>query len=154
MSTIRLGILGAGIMGRRFAAAAASSGRFTIAAVGDADPILADALAGEHAAVAAGGIDELFGASMDAVYIALPHHLHVAACLAGADAGVHVLVDKPLCTTPDDAERILAAANGSPAVWGVGFSYRFRSEWRRIRDLVVGGAIGDPYFVTDLIVEA
>lgn len=155
MTQLRLGVLGAGIMGRRFAKAAADSGRFRIVAVADADPAAAAAVADHYGATASGGIGELFaGPALDAVYIGLPHHLHVAACTAAAAAGVHVLIDKPLCTTLEDAEQILGAAQGSAAVWGVGFSYRFRSDWRRVRQLVAAGAIGAPYFLTDVIVEA
>lgn len=155
MTEIGLGVLGAGIMGKRFAKAAAESGRFTIGAVADANHDAATRLAEEYGATASGGIGELFDSSaIDAVYIALPHHLHLSACLAAAEAGVHVLIDKPLCTTLDDAERILTAAKDSPAVWGVGFSYRFRSDWRRVQELVASGAIGNPYFVTDVIAEA
>lgn len=155
MTGIRLGVLGAGIMGERLARAAVGTGRFTVTAVADTDLDRARELAGRYAASAHAGIEELFtAADIDAVYIALPHHLHRPACLAAAAAGVHVLVDKPLCATVEDADQILAAAKDSPAVWMVGFSYRFRSEWRRTHSLVSSGAIGTPYFVSDVVVEA
>ena len=152
---IRLGILGAGIMGRRIAAAAVDTGRFDVTSVADANLDRATELSGAYGAAGYRTMEELFaGPRIDAVYIGLPHHLHLPACLAAARSGVHVLVDKPLCNTQDEADQIDAAAAHSAKVWMVGFSYRFRSEWRRAHEAVKSGAIGKPYFVSDVVVEA
>jgi predicted dehydrogenase len=155
VSALRLGVLGAGLMGQRIAEAAAGTGRFTVAAVADIDKVRADGLASQFGADSFGGVDELLARSdLDAVYIGLPHHQHLAACLAAAEADLHVLIDKPLCNTLDEAQQILAAASASSRVWMLGFSYRFRSEWRRAQAAIAAGAIGKPYFVSDVVVEA
>lgn len=155
MDTIRLGILGAGIMGERIAASALATGRFSVAAVADADLTRAEALAAQYGARPYGGIGELYTAgAIDAVYIGLPHHLHLEACLGAAGADVHALIDKPLCNTLDEGAQITAAASGSPRVWMMGLSYRFRPEWRRIAGIIASGAIGRSYFVSDVVIEA
>jgi predicted dehydrogenase len=155
VSGIRLGVLGAGIMGQRVAQAARDSGRFTVTAVADVDPARADALAAQFGATAFPDADRLLaGMPVDAVYIGLPHHLHLPACLAAGVADVHVLVDKPLCNTLREAEQIQAVAKASGRAWVVGFSYRFRSEWRRAQEVIASGEIGEPYFVVDVITEA
>lgn len=152
---IRLGVLGAGIMGQRVAQAARDSGRFTVTAVADIDGSRADALAAEFGATAFPDVDRLLaGGPVDAVYVGLPHQLHLPACLAAGAADVHVLVDKPLCNTLDEAEQIQAVAEVSGRAWVVGFSYRFRSEWRRAHQVIASGEIGEPYFVVDVITEA
>jgi len=142
-------------MGQRVAQAARASGRFTVTAVADVDAGRADALAAEFGAAAYPDVDGLLaGTSVDAVYVGLPHHLHLPACLAAGRADVHVLVDKPLCNTLDEAEQIRAVAEASKRAWIVGFSYRFRSEWRRAQEVIASGEIGEPYFVVDVITEA
>ncbi|RNL62533.1 gfo/Idh/MocA family oxidoreductase [Nocardioides marmoriginsengisoli] len=154
-TTIRLGVLGAGIMGRRVAAAAVGTGRFEVVAVADADRVRAESLAGEYGASAHGGVADLCAVpDLDAVYVGLPHALHLEACAAAAAAGVHVLVDKPLCTTAAEADRIGALAAASDRVWMVGFSYRYRAEWQRAQQIIAGGELGLPYFVLDTAIEA
>lgn len=155
MNKIRLGIVGAGIMGRRVAEAAVRTLRFEVAAVADSDLDRANSLAAEFGASSYASVRALCAAGeVDAVYVALPHHLHLEACLAAAEADLHVLVDKPLCNTVEEADQIGDVAAASTKVWMVGFSYRFRAEWQRAEALVTAGEIGVPYFVSDTAFEA
>jgi predicted dehydrogenase len=152
---VRLGVIGAGIMGDRVARAAAALDDYKVTAVADADPARAGALAGDLGAAAFQDAEALLSAGLtDAVYIGVPHRLHLPVCLQAAAARMHVLVDKPLCNTEAEAEAIEAAALSSGATWMVGFSYRFRAEWRRARELVAAGRIGEPVAITDVIAEA
>jgi predicted dehydrogenase len=152
---VRLGIIGAGIMGDRVARTAAALGSYRVTAIADADSARAGALAGELGAAAFPNARSLLSAGLtDAVYIGVPHHLHLPVCLEAAAARMHVLVDKPLCNTEAEAEAIEGAALSSGATWMVGFSYRFRAEWRRARELVAAGRIGEPLAITDVIAEA
>lgn len=155
MRQIRLGILGAGIMGRHVARTANALDRYDVTAVADIDRRQSSMVAQEAGAEAFGDAGELLAAGVtDAVYIGLPHHLHLRACLQATAAGMHGLIDKPLCNTDDEARLIEAAARDSGTTWMVGFSYRFRAEWRRARVLVSAGEIGEPVAVTDVIAEA
>jgi predicted dehydrogenase len=79
---------------------------------------------------------------IDAVVIATPHHLHAQEALAAADAGKHVLVEKPMATTLDDCDRMLAAFEERNLVLSVGYHQRFRESNWRMRELVQSGAIG------------
>jgi predicted dehydrogenase len=155
MPPIRLGILGAGIMGGHVARAASALDRYEVTAVADTDLDLAGSVAHEARAAAFGGGGELLAAGVaDAVYVGLPHHLHLPACLQATAAGVHGLIDKPLCNTDEEAQLMETAAGDSGTTWMVGFGYRFRAEWRRARALVADGEIGEPVAVTDVIAEA
>lgn len=152
---VRLGVIGAGIMGDAVARSASVLPGFAVTAVADTDVARATALAEELGAVAFPDFTALLSSGLvDAVYIGVPHHLHLAACLEAASARVHVLVDKPLCNTEDEAEAIESAARESGTTWMVGLSYRFRAEWRRARDLIAAGRIGEPVAVFDVITEA
>jgi predicted dehydrogenase len=155
MLPIKLAVLGGGIMGRQIAEAALRTGRFEIAAVAETDAGRAETFARQLGGHAFTDVATLFAeAQVDAAYVALPHDLHLAACEAGAAAGVHMLIDKPLCNTMVEARRISELAARSGRVWMTGLSYRFRAEWRRAAEIVRSGELGDVYFVSDVIAES
>lgn len=154
-SVVRLGIIGAGIMGESVARTASSLEAFTVTAIADTDFARAGVLAEELGAVAFPDFTALLSSGLtDAVYIGVPHHLHLITCLQAATVGMHVLVDKPLCNTEEEAEAIESAALSSGTTWMVGFSYRFRAEWQRARELFTAGRIGEPVAAIDVIAEA
>lgn len=153
--TLRLGIVGAGAMGAKVAAAAAQLDDVVLTAVADRDVARAQALAAPQDAAAVATLDELAAlGTVDGVYIALPHDQHRDACVAAARAGLHILIDKPLCNTDAEAAAIIAARDDAGIRVMVGFSYRFRAEWMQARDLISAGVIGDVEFISDTIIEA
>jgi predicted dehydrogenase len=155
MTTVRLGVVGAGAMGSRIAAAAAGSGRFEVVAVADIDPARRLHLARTLGAAPFDDVATLLGAgSVDALALVLPPTLNVGACRQAAAAGVHVMVDKPLATSTADGAEIAALADASSTAWMVGFSYRFRAEWQRAREVIATGRLGAPFLVTDIIIES
>ncbi|MFG2045757.1 Gfo/Idh/MocA family protein [Dactylosporangium sp. NPDC048998] len=152
---IRLGIVGAGIMGAKVAQTVGRLPGVRLTAVADPVRERAGALASRYGGTAFDGYPELLGSgSVDAVYLGLPHEGHVDACVHASGQGVHVLIDKPLCNSVEEADRIIAARDASGTVLMVGFSYRFRAEWLAARRLVADGVIGEPVSVTDVIAEA
>ncbi|MFI2713883.1 Gfo/Idh/MocA family protein [Micromonospora sp. NPDC018662] len=152
---LRLGIIGAGIMGVRVADTVRRLPGVAVTAVADQRPEQAARVAAGCGATAVGDYAELLRSGLvDAVYVGLPHRRHAAACVAAAEHGVHVLIDKPLCTTVAEAEQIVAARDRSGVALMVGFSYRFRAEWMRARQAVADGLIGTPEYVSDVIAEA
>lgn len=151
--TLRLAVVGAGIMGQKVATAAAGLGDAVVTAVVDPDAGRASALASEHGAAVFADLPALVAAGVaDAAYVGVPHALHEEACTTALRAGLHVLVDKPLCNERAEADAILAA-RGS-AILMVGFSYRFRAEWLAAHEALRAGRIGTPRLVVDTIVEA
>lgn len=79
---------------------------------------------------------------VDAVWVCSPNHLHAAQVAQCAAAGKHVLVEKPLAVGRAAAEEAAAAARRSGVVLQVDCQHRFRPAHLRIRELVLGGAIG------------
>ncbi|MDP3209745.1 MAG: Gfo/Idh/MocA family oxidoreductase, partial [Rhodoglobus sp.] len=150
-----LGIVGAGVMGVKVAAAAERIDGVTVTAVADADLGRAERLAAEYGARGCLNLAELVALdAVDAVYIALPHDLHVAACLESAAAGLHVLIDKPMCNTAEEARAIIEARDAAGIQLMVGFSYRYRAEWNRARELIASGALGTIRLVVDTLIES
>lgn len=140
-------------MGARFGEAAQAMDSFTVTGVVDQQADRASALAARLGAQPFGSIEQLAG-QVDAVYIGVPHDQHLASCLAAAAAGIHVLIDKPLCNTAAEARAIGDAAQAAGIRVMVGFSYRYRAEWVRAAQLVAEGVIGRPRLVIDTLIEA
>ena len=109
---IRIGIIGAGSIAEpHLDGYLRAPDAVEVTAVADIDPTHARKLADR-----AGGARDfadyremLTSSLVDAVDICLPHHLHADAIVAAAEAGKHVLCEKPLCLTVDEARRIQQA---------------------------------------------
>ncbi len=81
---------------------------------------------------------------VDAVLLATPHPAHVDPALAALDAGLHVLVEKPLAAHIRDAERMIAAHRGRERqMFGVMFQLRAEPRYQHIRQLLNQGELGE-----------
>ena len=108
-----MGIIGCGWAGSLHAAAIQKlRAKIHLAAACDRIPQKAEALAGTYgiAAHASDYAGILNRETLDAVSLCLPHHLHAEAAIRAAEAGLHVLVEKPLSATLEEADRMIEAA--------------------------------------------
>ena len=108
---IRVGLIGGGgIADAHIRGYSACADTLIPAGVADVVPEVATRRAAELDCAAYTDYREMIeSAELDAVDVCLPHHLHADAIVTAADAGRHVLSEKPLCLTLDEAERIRAA---------------------------------------------
>jgi len=83
------------------------------------------------------------GDGIEAVAIVTPNHLHARIARDCLDAGLHVLCDKPLATTLDDAHALAQAARAAGCLFGVTYTYSGYPLVRHARDLVATGALGE-----------
>jgi predicted dehydrogenase len=81
--------------------------------------------------------------AIDAVYIPLPNHLHARWTIAAAQAGKHVLCEKPLALSAREAQTMIDAAKAAGVTLMEAFMYRFHPTWRKVRELCASGAIGE-----------
>ena len=134
----RIVIVGAGrITADSHLPAALAAPGVEIGALVDADPERARSLAraaGVDTRVASSLSDVLDGA--DAVIVATPNDSHAALAITCLEAGVHVLIEKPLATTVADAEAVARAAEASGCVAAVGFCTRFQDSVQLMGELL------------------
>jgi predicted dehydrogenase len=147
MRTIRWGVIGTGKIGLTKTIPAMQRGKHcSIDAIASRDLEKARAAAGPLGIPKAyGSYDALLAdADIDAVYIALPNHLHVPWSIKAIEAGKHVLCEKPIGLDAAEAEQLAAAAEGHPHLKVMeAFMYRQHPQWQRAAELVRTGAIGE-----------
>jgi len=85
--------------------------------------------------------DMLTDAEIDIVYNPLPNHLHVPLSLTALEAGKHVLCEKPIAMTAEEAEKLLGRPE-KPYLMEA-FMVRFHPQWLRAREIVQSGEIGE-----------
>lgn len=139
------GILTTGLIARKFAADLPQSQTGRFVAVGarslaDARKFAADFGGGN----AHGSYEALLAdPAVQAVYIATPHPWHAEWAIKAAQAGKHVLCEKPLTMNLADTERVIAAARQHRVLLLEAYMYRFHPQTRKVVELVRDGAIGD-----------
>ncbi len=80
---------------------------------------------------------------IDAVYIPLPNHLHKEWTIRAAEAGKHVLCEKPAALTVQEIEEMVSACRKNKVVFMEAFAFRHHPEWRRLREVIDSGQIGE-----------
>ncbi|MDB6092738.1 MAG: putative dehydrogenase [Verrucomicrobia bacterium] len=142
MTKIRFGILGSGYMGRTHAEAILRLGD-QAALVAVAGGSRAPGLAQRYGIAVEPTAEALIArGDVDAVIVTTPHHLHTDATVLALKSGKHVLVEKPLATSVEDCDRMIAASIGAKRVLATGYHQRFRPNNSETRRLIQSGAIG------------
>jgi predicted dehydrogenase len=85
---------------------------------------------------------------LDAVVVATPGSLHAAPVIAALGRGLHVLCEKPMAVSIEDANRMIAAADRSGKILQMDQQYRLRRNSTRLKELVAAGEIGAVRFVS------
>lgn len=142
---LRWGILGTGRIAGVFArgVAACASGR--VVAAGSRSPEAARAFAEEHGVPRAHGSYEalLADPEVDAVYVATPHPRHAEWVVKAAEAGKHILCEKPMGMNRAEGETMVAAARRRGVVLMEAFMYRCHPQTAKVAELVRSGALGE-----------
>lgn len=124
MSRLRTAVVGVGYLGRFHAQKYAAHPDCELIAVVDTNQTQAQQVAAELGCEALDQIEPLLG-RVDAVSVATPTRLHHSVALMLLQAGLHVLIEKPMTVTVDEAEALVAAAKAQQCVLQVGHLERF-----------------------------
>lgn len=87
---------------------------------------------------------------IDAVYVALPNHLHPDYTIRAANAGIHVLCEKPMALTSRECERMIRAADRNNVRLMIAYRLHFEQANLEAIELVMKGAIGEPRLLSSL----
>ncbi len=127
--TVRVGVVGGGLVAQaeHLPYLSALRDRFTLTALAEPSATVREALGARYSIA---GLYEdyrslLDAGSVDAIVICSPAGTHAEVVLAALDAGVHVFVEKPMCITLEDADRIIAARDRAARVVQVGTMKRY-----------------------------
>ncbi len=142
---LRGAVLGLGMIGRHHARLLQGSPR--VAFAGAVDPSGDRFGAVQDPSLVLGSLDELLRTPPDFAVVAVPTEEHVAAAGALAAAGVHVLVEKPLAASADEAQAIIDACAAAGVHGAVGHVERFNPALLEMRRRVQDGQVGQVFLI-------
>ncbi len=138
------GIIGTGTIARRFALGLAESKTGKLAAIGSRTPGSAKKFAAEFPATAHASYDALLAdPQVEAVYVSTPHPMHAEWAIKAADAGKHVLCEKPLTINLVQAKTVIEAAKRNNVFLMEALMYRCHPQTIKLVELIRDKVIGD-----------
>ena len=143
---IRFGVLGAAKIARTKVVPAMQLGQYTeVTAIASRDAAKAKAAAAELGiAKSYGSYEELLAdPDIDAIYNPLPNHLHVPWSARAAEAGKHVLCEKPLALNSDEIRSLIAVRDRTGVKMSEAYMVLTHPQWLRAREIVRSGEIGE-----------
>jgi predicted dehydrogenase len=149
MTRVRIGLIGGGgIADAHIRGYRAFAETVLPAGVADAVPEVAQRRAAELGVHAYTDYEQMIAqVELDAVDICLPHHLHADAIVIAAEAGLHVLCEKPICLTGAEAETVRAAVQQNGVTLMCAHNQLFLPTVAKAMELLAGGTLGRLYEV-------
>ncbi|MBO9589610.1 aldo/keto reductase [Devosia sp.] len=141
---IRWGIIGPGSIAKAFRGGVNGSKHGVLAAIATRDPSKPSLAADFPGVRVVNGYDALLAdKEIDAVYIAVPHTGHAEWAIKAAEAGKHVLIEKPLALSAHEIDAVFHAHKKAGTFAGEAFMYRLHPQVKQLLDLIKSGAIGE-----------
>lgn len=139
---MRIGVVGAGVIGRLRAQSIREHPATRLAAVFDPSAAAAAKATADSGAPSLTTLASFLEVDMDAVVVSSPVHVHEEACLGAIARGRHILCEKPMSNTAASCRRIVDAALKADRVLAVGFNIRYYPAIRFVKDTIDSGRIG------------
>ncbi len=149
-SPLRIGMLGTARIARQFALGVAPSTDIKVVAIASRDAAKAAAFSAElGVAQSFGSYDALLSAAdVDAIYIPLPNTMHAEWAIKAAEAGKHVLCEKPLAMSPIEAHSMFVAARRNGVHLVEAYPYLSQPTTLKAREMVRAGEIGRLHLIS------
>lgn len=150
MGNVNIGIIGAGRIGKIHAENMMRHPNANVYAI--SDPYVNDALREWASATGIGVVSAeceewINDPQIDAVFICSPTDTHVPLIKKAAAAGKHIFCEKPISMSVAQTKEALEAVQQAGVKLQIGFNRRFDHNFRRVRELIIAGQIGDPHIV-------
>ena len=144
MEALRIGIVGAGAIAQRNATEAAASGAAKIVGVFDLNHKVAREMAKALSAPFYPSYEALLASpDLEAVLLSVPHYLHKSMTMEAAVRGKHVLVEKPMANSLDEAKEMIACCKQNGVLLTVNYSFRYLPKIQKAKQFIDEGALGD-----------
>lgn len=145
METVRLGIIGCGVMGKEHMKVIPDLPRVQLSAVSDLSKENLLAATDTYGVKGFADAEQMLDSGLiDAVLIATPHYFHPQFALAAFERDLHVLTEKPVAVTAAAAEKMNEAAKQRPHLkFAAMFQLRSAEKWRKIKELIDAGRLGE-----------
>jgi len=146
VETLRIGMIGAGAISRAHLPAVAARDDVELACIADIDVAKAKERADQFDAErAVADYNELVAMDdVDAVIIGVPARFHAEIAVKAADAGKHVLCEKPMARTLEECDAMARAAKANRVTLAIALVRRFDPAWGKVRELALAGRVGRP----------
>ncbi|MEU0096537.1 Gfo/Idh/MocA family oxidoreductase [Kribbella sp. NPDC006257] len=147
MTGVTLALVGGGLRGQLYARGAVGDGGARVVAIAEPDPVRRSALGDEFGVPSEHRYADwadlaAAGRLGDAAIVATQDQLHTAPAVRLADLGYHLLLEKPMATTEEDARAITAAAHRNGIILAVCHVLRYTPYTRMLKELLESGRIG------------
>jgi predicted dehydrogenase len=151
MSGLRVGVIGCGYWGPNLIRNFISCPATDLVAACDASPARLEAVARAHGNIRpTTSIDELLDIPLDAVAIATPVSTHFPLAERCLEAGLHVMIEKPLAGNAREAQALVDLAEKKQRVLMVDHTYLYGNSVRRIKECVESGELGDLFYIDSI----
>ncbi|MFO7946580.1 MAG: Gfo/Idh/MocA family oxidoreductase [Armatimonadota bacterium] len=153
--TIRIGMIGSGGNARGHMRSLLAVENVKIAAIADpSDEAVEAALELDDMSPDAGTFSDyeemLSSVDLDAVVISTPHTLHYEQIMTAFDRDLHVLCEKPMVCTVEEAESVIERIEQTGLVFGIGYQRHLQAPYRYCREKIAGGEVGGCHFVSSV----
>jgi predicted dehydrogenase len=144
LSTVKIGVVGLGVIGKLHIDNIIKEDLTELAAVCDISTDIASSVGEKHNCKWFTDPAEMLDTGIcEAVLIATPHYGHTTIGIAALKKGYHVLIEKPISVHKADCQRLIAAHKNKKQVFAAVFNQRTRGNYRKLKSLITSGELGE-----------
>jgi scyllo-inositol 2-dehydrogenase (NADP+) len=141
---VRVALVGLGKMGLSHLAILRMHPHVELVAICESNKLVAELVANYLAIKSFVNIDEMFSTvQIDAIVVATPTKSHSSIVQTAVQKKVHVFCEKPFCINTNDGRQIIKSAKENKLITQVGYHLRFIATFRRLRELIKNGSLGE-----------
>ena len=143
MERVRVGVIGVGTIGIVHATALASSPLAELVGIAEINAELREKVASDLGTQGYANYQDLIRSGIQAVSVCTPDHAHLKPVMDCLEAGLHIILEKPLATDPAEAERIAARVRQSDRIFMMAYIVRFDPRYALAKEAVDRGEVGE-----------